>query len=520
MRTFWCSHSLSSPDRLFRGRLAGQRELLCLLVALAAPWSAIAHSDHDHGTGTEPAAAVVGSPASGSSSEEAALRKDSPTNSIERAIARWTAQTAAQPGDVAAWLSLGDALMQRSRDRSIPGLLDRAEAAYHRAAEIEPQNPAAWVGLGWVANTRHDFSAGRRWLKRALESDPQLPEAHALLGDAAVEAGDYDVAMDHYQVALDRRPDLASYARAAHLLWLTGQPSRARMLMGKAIAAGGPHAENVAWCRAELALMLFQEGALLPAENLLKQTLAEAPDNPHALAAMGRVQMARKQYTAAIDSYQRAASLLPQHASLAALVDLHTWNGQPDEARRAMQRLLEYHETHEHAEDHNGPGVVAENPAENPKAEADSKGDGRKHSHVHGNAELARFMADHELDLDHALAEAEEAYQSYKSVGVTDTLAWCGYRKGNLVEARRLILRAMKWGTPDAQLLYHAGMIHARLGETSKAKKFLYQALSLNPRFHPVEAETAARTLRELSAGKFTDRAEHAAAKAPAGAIH
>jgi tetratricopeptide (TPR) repeat protein len=481
-----------------------------VMVALAIPLPALAHSGHDHGAEPQPAAVAVAS-ATLSSSEEAALRKGHSTNSIEQAIDRWSAQTAARPGDAEAWLSLGDALMQRSRDRAVPGLLDRAEAAYSRAAEIEPRNPGAWVGLGWVANTRHDFEAGRRWLKRALEDDPQRPEAHALLGDAAVEAGEYDVAMDHYQVALDRRPDLASYARAAHLLWLTGQPSRARLLMGKAIAAGGPHAENVAWCRAELAMMLFQDGALLPAENLLKEALAAAPDNPHALAAMGRVQMGRKQYAVAIEFYQRAASLYPQHASLAALVDLHTWTGQKEEARRATERLLAFHAVHEHDHDH----------AEDHHASVagdggrDSKAAGQGHSHLHGNADLARFMADHELDLDQAWAEAEEAYRNYKSVGVTDTLAWCGYRKGNLVEARRLIQRALKWGTPDAQLLYHAGMIHAGLGETSKAKKLLYQALSLNPQFHPVEAETAARTLRELSVGASNRHADPASSEAP-----
>lgn len=480
--------------------------MLRVMVALAIPLPVLAHSGHDHGEEPQTAAAVVAS-TTPQSQEGAALRKEAPTNSIDQAIDRWSAQTAARPGDVEAWLNLGDALMQRSRDRSIPGILDRAEAAYSRAAEIAPQDPSAWVGLGWVANTRHDFEAGRRWLKRALESDPQRPEAHALLGDAAVEAGEYDVAMDHYQVALDRRPDLASYARAAHLLWLTGQPVRARLLMGKAIAAGGPHAENVAWCRAELALMLFQDGALLPAENLLKEALAAAPENPHVLAAMGRVQMGRKQYAAAIESYQRAASLYPQHASLAALVDLHTWTGQTEEARRATERLLAFHADHEHAHDHDDSSAG--------ESGGDSKAAGAEHSHVHGNAELARFQADHGLDLDQAWAEAEAAYRNYKSVGVTDTLAWCGYRKGNLVEARRLIQRALKWGTPDAQLLYHAGMIHAGLGETAKARKLLYQALSLNPQFHPVDAETAARTLRELSAGASTRRAEPGSTEVP-----
>jgi hypothetical protein len=41
-------------------------------------------------------------------------------------------------------------------------------------------------------------------------------------------------------------------------------------------------------------------------------------------------------------------------------------------------------------------------------------------------------------------------------------------------------------------------MIEVRAGDTATARQSLYQALSLSPRFHPVFAGVAARTIAEL----------------------
>ena len=65
-----------------------------------------------------------------------------------------------------------------------------------------------------------------------------------------------------YQQMLDIRPDISSYSRGAHLLWLTGDKRKATWLMYKAILTGAPYAENTAWCQTQLALILFNSGAI------------------------------------------------------------------------------------------------------------------------------------------------------------------------------------------------------------------------------------------------------------------
>lgn len=391
------------------------------------------------------------------------------------------------PDNPKAWVELGDAFMQHFRERFDPALPERAEIAYLRALKLDSRHAPALVGMAWVANTRHDFDAGNRWAREALAIEPTIPEALALLGDAAVETGNYDEAFEQYQAALDIRPDLSSYARSAHLLWLTGDARRAKTLMYRAIKSGGPRAENTAWCRAELGLMMLNEGALVPAEKELEQALAQAPENPHILAAMGRVKTARNDYPAAIQIYERALVTVPTHATMAALTDLYALAGDTEKSERMFQRVRDFHEAHDHEHPH---------------------GSSANHTHSHGNAELARFLADHDRDLPQALREAEEAYEIFKNVGVTDTLAWCYYKNGRYQDARKTILKAMRWRTPDASILFHAGMIHAANGDRPAAQKYLYQALSLNPQFDPIQAKVASDKLKELGAADIEHEAE------------
>lgn len=455
------------------------RPIVLLAVALACRTAGGHEGDHADPVGPPPLRA------------EAAPAPPPPAaqNLVERSARR----TREHPDDPQAWVNWGDALMQWSREGSGAAEYERAEAAYRQALKLDPRRAGALVGLAWVANSRHQFAEGRRYAQQALELDPHAAEPHALLGDAAVEAGDYEAAFKHYQASLDLRPDLSSYARSAHLLWLTGDARRATFLMRKAIAAGSPHAENTAWCRAELALMLFNTGALTLAEKEIAEARRQSPDNPQVLAAYGRIKAGQRKYAEAIEGYERALTNSPSPlAVMAALVDLYELSGTPTKAEVMSRRLL---------------ALAA------PESDAMAAGSPDRHSHPHphphppGNAELARFLADRGVELDRALAEAQAAAEQSKSVAVTDTLAWCLYKTGDYPRAKEVVLEALRWHTPDANLLFHAGMIHAAGGDRPAAQRYLYQALSLNPAFHPVHASMAAEKLREWGASPGSPKA-------------
>jgi tetratricopeptide (TPR) repeat protein len=366
-----------------------------------------------------------------------------------------------------AWVKRGDAMMQKARETLDTRYYDRAEAAFRKALGLNPKNASAMTSMAWVCGGRHEFEASSEWAKKALALDPKQHAAYGLLGDSAVERGDYEAAFEHLQKMLAIRPDVSSYSRAARLMYLTGDTRKATWLMRRAISAGAPHAENTAWCRAQLALMLWHTGALLPAEQALEGALKQTPANFHLLAAMGQVKASRREYRAAIQYYEKAVAIAPQHEALVALGDLYALTGRKGDAEKQFARVERLLHTH-------GP------------------------SGAHGGIELARFYADHDRHLREALAMAEADYKAHPDVFGADTLAWCYFKNRRYQDAQKAVQKALRLGTPDARILFHAGMIAAKRGDRAGAQKYLYQALSLNPYFHPVDAATAADTLNGL----------------------
>ena len=47
------------------------------------------------------------------------------------------------------------------------------------------------AGMAWVHGGRHEFDLSVLWAKNALALDPQHATSHGIIGDAAVELGEY-----------------------------------------------------------------------------------------------------------------------------------------------------------------------------------------------------------------------------------------------------------------------------------------------------------------------------------------
>jgi tetratricopeptide (TPR) repeat protein len=386
---------------------------------------------------------------------------------IDQTIERFSAKTREGRQDRWAWTALGDAFMQKARETADASYYGRAEQAFERARALDATHVDALVGLAWVQSARHEFEKSTELARKALELDPANAAAYGLLGDAALELGEYDLAAEHYQRMLDLRPDVSAYSRTAHLLLVTGDVRRATWLMGKAINAGAPYAENTAWCRAQLALMHLATGNLLAAEQTVEQAISRAPNNYHVLFAQGRVRAARANYAGAIDSYRRASAIAPQHEVVVALGQLYVVT----EDRKSAEQQWALVETIGRLNKANG---------------------------VQGDVQLARFLADRERRLDESLKIAELEFKRRPNVFVADALAWSYYKNGRYADARRAITKALAQRTPDASFYFHAGMIYAKLGDRATAQRHLGHALSLNPTFDPIDAPIATTTLAEL----------------------
>ena len=103
------------------------------------------------------------------------------------------------------------------------------------------------------------------------------------------------------------------------------------------------------------------------------------------------------------------------------------------------------------------------------------------------------------MKLDDALALARsELGNPTRHLRIRHCSAWALYKAGKPEEAVAPMTEALRLGTKDAKLFFHAGMIYRSLGQADRAREFLARALSTNPRFHLLHAPMAERILKEL----------------------
>jgi tetratricopeptide (TPR) repeat protein len=403
-----------------------------------------------------------------------------PTGDIQsntgKALAASLLKTRAHPEEVKNWIVMGDTFAQLQRETEDSCYFAAAEAVYTEALRLAPKNASALAGMAWVYGGRHQFDQSIAWGNQTLGVDPECVEALGILGDAALELGHYDDAFKNYQKMMDLRPNLSSWSRGAHLLWLTGEVNQAKILMGKAIAAGAPFAENTGWCRIRMATMLFHEGAIPPAEDAIRPLLKSGSKNSHLLLLAARIAGAKGDMALAEEYYHSLLVSGPnQHAS-AGLGDLMANQGKTEEAERYYQIVETLHTS-----------VTKEG------------------GHDHGF--MSKFLADHDRNLLEALRMVEE-HKLTNNVQELDTLAWVYYKNKMMPQAIDAIKRALRLNSPDPEIHYHAGMIASAYGDFTSARKHLEKALAMNSEFSLTQAPLAVAELLKLDQRKAVTHAE------------
>src|SRR5262245_63350854 len=62
-------------------------------------------------------------------------------------------------------------------------------------------------------------------------------------------------------------------------------------------------------------------------------------------------------------------------------------------------------------------------------------------------------------------------------------------KAGKIDEARQAVKDALRLGTQDAKLFYHAGMVARAAGDRATAQEYLRRALKLSPFFDPRQSQ-------------------------------
>jgi len=95
---------------------------------------------------------------------------------------------------------------------------------------------------------------------------------------------------------------------------------------------------------------------------------------------------------------------------------------------------------------------------------------------------LAEFYSDVRRDGTEAERWARKDLELRQGFAAYEALAWALYRAGRFEEALAAIETALESGSENAELLYHAAMIHQANDHAEKARQLLAQSAAINPR--------------------------------------
>jgi len=373
-----------------------------------------------------------------------------------------------QPSEAKGYNLLAAAYMQKAREAEDFAVNFKADEALARSLDLAPDNYDGLKLRAKLLLTLHRFEEALEVARRAQGLNPQDHDNYGAMTDALVELGDYPAAVEAAQRMVDLRPDTASYSRVSYLRWLHGDTAGSIEMMRLAAEAAGPNdPEKRAWCYVQLGDALLNSGRRDEAEREFDRALFFFPDYGAALSAKARARVAAGDLQGAVQIYAREHQAEPSADTALALGDLHARLGRADEA-------ASYYAVFESLE------------PENAAAEND-------------NHHLIAYWTEHDKNLDEALRLARKERGRRGDIYTCDALAWALYKKGLHAEAKAAADEALRLGTPDPRLHYHAGLIARALGDRRAAAEHLRRALEINPAFDTLLADDARRALASVS---------------------
>lgn len=347
------------------------------------------------------------------------------------------------PGDASATVRLAQLSLREARVTGNDGLVVDATARLRAVARSTTQSYEVERMLATVLLSEHRFVEAGQIATRLVAQEPGDTWLHGVLGDAALERGNYDVAFAAFDRMAAARPDAAAYARVAYARELSGDVEGALRVMEMALSASSPHdVEAHAWHLVQQASLQLQLGRLGDARLSVERALFTFPGYAPALATRAEVHAAGGELRAALASMQEALAQAPSAGWLARAGDFHQALGDRDEAERVYLRA----------------DAAWESGTPEPR-------------------EHALFLAMHGRDLPRALRLARKATSGSEDIVSLEALAWSAYRNGDLETARHAIERALRTGSRHRRLRVHAAAILQSAGEGHRARDLMAGAL-------------------------------------------
>ncbi|MET8176756.1 tetratricopeptide repeat protein [Streptomyces clavifer] len=373
------------------------------------------------------------------------------------------------PSDAPSWAVLGTAYVEWGLRSADATYYTRAEQALQRSLAAQPGergNAEAWVGLGALANARHDYLAAKKWGETVRTREPKNWTAYPVLIDAYNGLGEYEAAGRATEKFGSLRKGVPALARTSEMYHNQGWREDALATAQEAAdRATGP---------AEKAAALHRLGDLArergePEEAVAQYGAALRTDRSHlaSLAGRARALVALDRTDEALADYRTVTAKLPRPEYVLELGELYESLDLDGDARTQYKRLREL------------------------LAEARKAG-------VNESLTEARYEADHG-DPEAAVELMRTEWSGLRrSSDVSDALGWALHRAGRSEEGLQYAERAVETGVRDASYAYHLGMIENALGQDGPARSDLEASLRTDPEFSPLDAPLAQEALDAL----------------------
>jgi tetratricopeptide (TPR) repeat protein len=367
--------------------------------------------------------------------------------SVEHGLQRAQAMARQLPDHPEYWVAAGRGWIRKARLSADPGFYVNVDGCASEALQAKPDFVPALELRSLVLMNNHQFESARALAEQILKRAPDSAIADGTLSDALLELGRYQEAAQAAQAQMDAHPGMAANVRAAHLNWLKGDTRSAKLFIRDALMdRNGDDPEAAAWAFVDAGMIYWQQGDYDGADAIFSEALKWVPDYPAALVGRGRVAMAKGDSTSAIENLIKAQHLRPLVETAWLLGDAYTLAGDGKHAAQAY-------------------------------------GEAERQGRRGDKFTLALFFASRNQHVDEALRLLDEERRNRGGIYVDDAYAWALYRAGHVDEARRLSAQALRLGTRDARLLYHAGAIEIAAGDRDRGRALITQALALNPKF-------------------------------------
>ncbi|MBV9773207.1 MAG: tetratricopeptide repeat protein [Gemmatimonadetes bacterium] len=402
------------------------------------------------------------------------------SRALDRSITLFQQRVGTDPYSSTDLGMLSGLFLQRARQTGDYQDVLRAEEAARRSLTLRPEhNLRADATLAASLLDQHRFREALASAQALVREQPGSATFRAMLGEIQLELGMYDSAAGTFGSLETSRNDLDVAPRLARWQEIEGHTAAARELLyaarDQALVRHGLLPEQRAWFHLRVGDLELRNGELDAAEDAFRAGLAISPGDYRLQAAMARLEAARGDWAGATGYGERVLGTVPDPATLALLSDVSAAAGDSAQAR-------EYAKAVEVS--------LMANPGTFHRADG-------------------LFLLDHGLRRAEVLRQAGEDVKSRKDIYGYDLLAWALHRAGRDAEAAVAMKQALRTGSEDALLLYHAGMIESALGRRDAAREHLERALEVNPAFSVTQAPLARAALDSLRGGWFSRLLPH-----------